>query len=131
MGNDAQLRERESANDTHHAHSKTTGSRLGTSIDQNLVFGVTTQFSQVHYVLKAAQGEVGYVNRLRDFLANLSAFSSFENVVTSTFQAIQNCFYKGHIKKFGTSAKLQLCKFIGVSYKRLSFNHNASIKNKN
>ena len=40
-------RERESANDTHHAHSKTTGSRPGTSIDQKRV-GVTTHFSQVH-----------------------------------------------------------------------------------
>ena len=48
MGNDAQLRERESANNTHHAHSKTTGSRPGTSIDQNFVLGVTTQFGQVH-----------------------------------------------------------------------------------
>ena len=33
MGNDAKLRERESANDTHHAHSKTTGSRPGMSIE--------------------------------------------------------------------------------------------------
>ena len=41
-------RERESANDTHHAHSKTTGSRPETSIDQNFVFGVTTYFGQVH-----------------------------------------------------------------------------------
>ena len=41
-------RERESANDTHHAHSKTTGSRPGTSIDQNFTFGVTTHFGQVH-----------------------------------------------------------------------------------
>ena len=41
-GNDAKLRERESANDTHHAHSKTTGSRPGTSIDQRHIFGVTT-----------------------------------------------------------------------------------------
>ena len=48
MGNDAQLRERESANDTHHAHSKTTGSRPGTSINQNFILGVTTQFGQVH-----------------------------------------------------------------------------------
>ena len=36
-GNDAQLKERESANDTHHTHSKTIGSRPGTSIDQNFV----------------------------------------------------------------------------------------------
>ena len=47
-GNDAQLRERESANDTHHAHCKTTGSRPGASIDQNFTFGVTTHFRQVH-----------------------------------------------------------------------------------
>ena len=46
-GNDAQLRVRESANDTHHAHSKTTGSRPGTSTDQNFILGVTTQFGQV------------------------------------------------------------------------------------
>ena len=45
-GNDASYRERESANDTHHAHNKTTGSRPGTPIDQNL-FGVTTHFGQV------------------------------------------------------------------------------------
>ena len=32
----------ESANDTHHAHCKMTGSRQGTSIDQNFIFGVTT-----------------------------------------------------------------------------------------
>ena len=67
MGNDAQLRKRESANDTHHAHSKMTGSRPGTSIDQNFVLGVTTQFGQGHKVLKAAQGEVSDINRLRDF----------------------------------------------------------------
>ena len=41
-GNDAKLRERESASDTHHAHSKTTGSQPGMSIDQKHVFGVTT-----------------------------------------------------------------------------------------
>ena len=41
-GNDVKLRERESANDTHHAHSKMTGSRPGMSIDQRHVFGVTT-----------------------------------------------------------------------------------------
>ena len=41
-------RERESANDTHHAHSKMTGARSETSIDQNFVFGVTTYFGQVH-----------------------------------------------------------------------------------
>ena len=46
MGNDASYRERESANDTHHGHRKTTGSRPGTSIDQNFVFGVTTHFGQ-------------------------------------------------------------------------------------
>ena len=46
-------RERESANDTHHAHSKTTGSRPGTPIDQNFILGVTTYFGQVHYVLKS------------------------------------------------------------------------------
>ena len=62
------------------------------------------------------------------FVANLSAFSSFENVVTSTFQAIQIAFTIRHIKKFGTSAKLQLCKFIDVSYKQLPFNRNASNK---
>ena len=39
-GNDAKLRERESANDTHHAHSKMTGSRPGMSFNQNFVFGV-------------------------------------------------------------------------------------------
>ena len=39
MGNDAKLRERESANDTHHAHSKMTGSQPGTSIDQRHIFG--------------------------------------------------------------------------------------------
>ena len=39
--------------------------------------------------LKAAQGEVGYVNRLRELLANSRQISSFENVVTSTFQAIR------------------------------------------
>ena len=50
--------------------------------------------------------------------------------MTSTFQAIQIVFTKGHIKKFGTSGKLQFCKFTGVSYKRLSFNRNASIKAK-
>ena len=41
-GNDAKLRERESAGDTHHATSKMTGSGPGTSIDQKFVFGVTT-----------------------------------------------------------------------------------------
>ena len=41
-GNDTKLREGESANDTHQAHSKMTGSRPGTSIDQRHVFGVTT-----------------------------------------------------------------------------------------
>ena len=46
MGNDASYRERESANDTHHAHSKTTGSRPETSIDQNFILGVTTYFGQ-------------------------------------------------------------------------------------
>ena len=45
-GNDASYRERESANDTHHAHSKMTGSRPETSIDQNFIFGVTTHFGQ-------------------------------------------------------------------------------------
>ena len=48
MGNDAQLRERESDSDTHHAHSKMTGSRPGMTIDQNFIFGVTTHFGQVH-----------------------------------------------------------------------------------
>ena len=45
-GNDASYRERESANDTHHAHRKTTESQPGTSIDQNFIFGVTTHFGQ-------------------------------------------------------------------------------------
>ena len=45
-GNDASYREQESANDTHHAYSKTTGSRPETSIDQNFVIGVTTYFGQ-------------------------------------------------------------------------------------
>ena len=40
-------REQKIANDTHHAHRKTTGSRPGTSIDQTF-FGVTTHFGQVH-----------------------------------------------------------------------------------
>ena len=43
----ASYRERESANDTHHAHSKTTGSRPGMPIDQNIISGVTTYFGQV------------------------------------------------------------------------------------
>ena len=47
-GNDAKLREQESVSDTHHAHSKMTGSQPGMSIDQNFIFGLTTQFGQVH-----------------------------------------------------------------------------------
>ena len=43
-----QVKGSECANDTHHAHGKTTGSRPRTSIDQNFVFGVTTYFGQVH-----------------------------------------------------------------------------------
>ena len=39
---------RESANDTHHAHSTMAGSRPGMSTNQEHVFGVTTHFSQVH-----------------------------------------------------------------------------------
>ena len=47
-GERRKLRERESANNTHHPYSKMTGSRPGMSTDQKHVFGVTTHFSQVH-----------------------------------------------------------------------------------
>ena len=62
------------------------------------------------------------------FSANLSAFSSCEKCCDLHLSGHTNRFHKRHIKKFGTSDKLQLCKFTGVSYKWLSFNHNASIK---
>ena len=65
-GNDTSYRERESANDTHHAHSKTTGSRTGTFIDQTFLESQRISAKYTRY-LKAAQGEIGYVNRLRDF----------------------------------------------------------------
>ena len=46
------------------------------------------------YLKKLLKGEVGYINRLRDFSANLSAkISSFENIVTSTLQAIQKLIF--------------------------------------
>ena len=60
--------------------------------------------------LKAAQGEVGYVNRLRELLANSRQISSFENVVTSTFQAIR----KLHTQKdtpAKSSEQLSNCNF--------------------
>ena len=64
------------------------------------------------------------------FQPNCRQINSFENVVTFTFQAIQIAFTIKHTKKFGTPAKLQLCKFTGVLYTRLSFNRNASVKAK-
>ena len=62
-GNDVKLRERESTNNTHHAHSKMTGSRPGTAIDQKTRLW-SHNIIRPKYIryLKAAQGEAGYNN---------------------------------------------------------------------
>ena len=68
--------------------------------------------------LKLLKGESVTITDLGIFSQLDGILSSIENVVTSTFQAIQNYHSQRHTSgKFGTSGKLQSCKFTGVSYK--------------
>ena len=55
-----------------------------------------SQHNSARYIRyqKAAQGEVSNNNRLRDFWPICWQLSSSENIVTSTFQAIQNCLHQ-------------------------------------
>ena len=68
--------------------------------------------------LKLLKGKSVTITDLGIFSQFDGILSSNENVVTSTFQAIKNCHLQRHAsRKFRTAAKLQYCKFTGVSYK--------------
>ena len=68
--------------------------------------------------LKLLKGESVTITDLGIFSQFNGILSSIVNIVTSTFQAIQNYHSQRHTGgKFGISGKLQFCKFTGVSYK--------------
>ena len=69
--------------------------------------------------LKLFKGKSVTITDLGIFSQFDGILSSIENVVISTFQAIQNYYSQRHAGgKFGISGKLQSCKFPGVLYKK-------------
>ena len=68
--------------------------------------------------LKLLKGKSVTITNLGIFSQFDGILSSIENIVTSTFQAIQKLLSQRHAGgKFKISGKLQSCKFTGVSYK--------------
>ena len=93
-------------------------------LDQECLLTRNTSLESQHisakYIryLKLLKGKSVTITDLGIFSQFDGILSSIENVVTSTFQAIQNCHSQRHAgRKFGISGKLQSCKFTGVSYK--------------
>ena len=80
--------------------------------------------------LKAAQGEVGYNNQLRDFSQFSGILNSSINVVTSTFQATKQQITKtNRLKVLEYLANCNFANLLVCRTKWLSFNHNTSSKN--
>ena len=79
--------------------------------------------------LKLLKGKSVTITDLRIFSQFDGILSSIENVVTSTFQAIQNCFHKDTlVKSLKYLANCNLANLLVCRTKRLSFNRSASSK---
>ena len=81
--------------------------------------------------LKLLKGKSVTITNLGIFSQFDGIRSSIENVVTSTFQAIQNCFHKETpVKSLEYLANCNFANLMVYRTKRLSFNRNISSKTK-
>ena len=94
------LREQESANDTHHAHSKTRGSRPGTSIYQKHVLESQHILAKYIRYFKLLKGKLVTVTDLGIFLANLMAvWAALKMLLPQPFRPSKTAFTKTHRRK--------------------------------